>query len=108
MQIIYAASRTDKEKQIVLTAMDYSKKNQMLDQSKSALRNFFGERISMTAAVKHKCEDVNITRGGYGRERGNWQKKPKAVTMTPVYQRNKQTATKENMGTGALARGRGS
>ena len=108
MQIIDAASRTDKEKQIVLTAMEYSKKDHMLNQSKSALRNFFGERMSMTTAVKQECEDVNITRGGYGRERGNWQKKPKAVTMTPVYRRNKQTATKENMGAGALARGRGS
>ena len=32
MQITDAASRTDEEKQIVLTAVDYSKKDQMLDQ----------------------------------------------------------------------------
>ena len=108
MQIIDAANITDKEKQIVLTAVDYSKKDQMFDQSKSALRKFFGERISMTTAVKQECEDVNITRGGYGRGKSNWQRKPKGVTMTHEYQGNKQTATKENMGTGTPARGRGS
>ena len=67
MQIIDAANTTNKEKQIVLTAVDYSKKNQMFDQSKSALRKIFGERISMTTAVKQECGDVNITRGGYDR-----------------------------------------
>ena len=108
MQIIDAANMTDKEKQRVLTAVDYSKKDQMFDQSKSALRKFFGERISMTTAVKQECEDVNITRGGYFRGKSNWQRKPKGVTMTHQYQGNKQTATKENMGTGTLARGRGS
>ena len=40
MQIIDAANITDKEKQIVLTAVDYLKKEQMFDQSKSALRKF--------------------------------------------------------------------
>ena len=106
-QIIDAANITDKEKQIVLTAVDYLKKDQMFDQSKSALRKFFGERISMTTAVKQECEDVNITTG-YSRGRSNWQRKPKGVAMTHEYQGNKQTATKENIGTGALARGRGS
>ena len=47
MQIIDAANITDKEKQIVLTAVHYSKKDQMFDQSKSALRKIFGGRISM-------------------------------------------------------------
>ena len=110
MQIIDAANITNKEKQIVLTAVDYSKKDQMFDQSKSALGKFFGERISMTTDVEQECEDVNITRRGYGRGRSNWQRKPKGVTMTHEYQGNKQTATKENMDTGALAlaRGRGS
>ena len=41
-----------------------------------------------------ECEDVNITRGGYGRGRGNWQRKPKGVNMTHQYQGNKQTAIK--------------
>ena len=72
MQIIAAANITDKEKQIVLTAVDYSKKDQMFDQSKSALRKLFGERISMITAVKQEFEDVNITRGGCGRARSNW------------------------------------
>ena len=108
MQIIDAANITDKEKQIVLTAVDYSKKDQMFDQSRSALREFFGERISMTTAVKQECEDVNITRGGYSRGRSNWKRKPEGVTMTHEYQGNKQTATKENMCTGALVRGHGS
>ena len=112
MQIIDAANITDKEKQIVLTVVDYSKKDHMLDprldQSKSALRKFFGERKSMTTAVKQECEDVNITRERYGRGRSNRQRKPKGVTMTHEYQGNEQTTTKENMGTAALARGRGS
>ena len=58
----------------------------MFDQSKSALRKFFGERLSMTTAVKQECEYVGITRGGYGRGRSNWQKKRKGVTMTHEYQ----------------------
>ena len=62
----------------------------------------------MTTAVKQECEDVNITRGRYGRGKSNWQKKPKGVTMTHEYQGNNETATKENVGTGALARGCGS
>ena len=95
MKIIDAANITDKEKQIVPTAVDYSKKDQMFGQSKSALRKFFGERISMTTAVKQECEDFNITRGGYCRGRGNWQRKPKGVTMTYEYQGNKQTANKK-------------
>ena len=108
MQTIDAANITDIEKQIVLIAVDYSKKDHMFDQSKSALRNFFGERISITSAIKQECEDVNITRGGYGIGRSNWQRKPKGVIMTHEYQGNKQTATEENVLTGALARGRGS
>ena len=62
----------------------------------------------MTTAVKQECEDVIVTRGGYGRERSNWQRKPKCVSMTHEYQGNKQTATEENMGTGTLAGGHGS
>ena len=63
MQIIDAANITDKEKQIVLTAVDYSKEDQMFDQSKSALRNFF-----VTTAVKQEYEDVNMTREGMAEE----------------------------------------
>ena len=62
MQITDAANITDTEKQIVLTAVDYSKKDQMFDQSESALWKFFSERIPVTTAVKQECEDVNITR----------------------------------------------
>ena len=40
MQIIDVANITDKEKQIVLTAVQVSRKDQMFDQSKSALRKF--------------------------------------------------------------------
>ena len=61
----------------------------------------FGKKISVTTAVKQECEYVNITRGGHGRGIGNWQRKPKGVTMTHEYQGNTQTVTKENMGTGA-------
>ena len=41
-------------------------------------------------------------------DKGNWERKPKGVAMTHEYQGNKQTATKENIGTGALTRGLGS
>ena len=49
----------------------------------------------MTTAVKQECEDGSITRGGYGRGRSNWQRKPKGVTMTHEYQGNKQQPLKK-------------
>ena len=56
---------------------------------------------------QRKPKGVTMTRKYQGRI--NWQRKPKGVTMThELDQRNKKTATKENMGTGALVRGRGS
>ena len=43
MQLIDSAGLDKKDKQIVLTAVDYSKKEEMYDQMKNALRKFFGE-----------------------------------------------------------------
>ena len=69
MEITDATNITDKEEQIVLTAVDYSKKDQMFDQSQGALGKFFGERLSMTTAVKQECEDVIYNKGRI------WQRK---------------------------------
>ncbi|PIK40871.1 hypothetical protein BSL78_22301 [Apostichopus japonicus] len=44
MQLIDGAGLDKKEKQIVLTAVDYSKKEEMYDQMKQALRKFFGDQ----------------------------------------------------------------
>ena len=44
MQLIDGAGLDKKDKQIVLTAVDYTKKTEMYEQMKNALRKFFGEQ----------------------------------------------------------------
>lgn len=65
MQLLDGAGLDKKEKQIVLTAVDYSKKEEMYDQMKQALRKFFGEQaMSRKERVTQpliKEETVNTT-----------------------------------------------
>ena len=44
MQLLDSAGLDKKDKQIVLTAVDYTKKEEMYEQMKKALRKFFGEQ----------------------------------------------------------------
>ncbi|PIK35988.1 hypothetical protein BSL78_27179 [Apostichopus japonicus] len=52
MQLIDGAGLDKKEKQIVLTAVDYSKKEEMYDQMKQALRKFFDDQAMSTVVEK--------------------------------------------------------
>ena len=79
MQLIDSAGLDKKDKQIVLTAVDYSKKEEMYEQMKSALRKFFGEQamaykqrvVAEDSVNATEAEDVNYTRGrSYGRGAG--------------------------------------
>ena len=65
MQLLDSTGLDKKEKQIVLTAVDYSKKTEMYDQMKQALRKFFGDQ-AMTRKERMtepliKTEEVNAT-----------------------------------------------
>ena len=74
MQLIDGAGLDKQDKQIVLTAVDYSKKEDMYDQMKRALRKFFGEqgmshKRRTETAIKEEIvntaetEEVHLTRG---------------------------------------------
>ena len=45
MQLLDSSALEQKDKQIVLTAVDYSKKDEMYAQMQSSLRTFFGEKV---------------------------------------------------------------
>ena len=64
MQLIDAANLEPKDVQMVLTGVDYQKPDDMFDQTKRAVRKFFGEQISGSHSktpeeVEVKTEDVN-------------------------------------------------
>ncbi|PIK48554.1 hypothetical protein BSL78_14579 [Apostichopus japonicus] len=58
MQLIDGAGLDKKEKQIVLTAVDYSKKEEMYDQMKQALRKFFGDQATCMSSRKRVNEPL--------------------------------------------------
>ena len=57
MQLIDSAGLSKQDKQMVLTAVDYSKKEEMYDQMKKALRKFFGDHgMSHKQRIKEESE----------------------------------------------------
>ena len=67
MQLLNGATLDKKERQIVLTAVDYTKKNELFSQMKTALRKFHGEtpigkdkRSLLSDEVVIKEESVNV------------------------------------------------
>ena len=77
MQILDGAKLDQKEKQIVLTAVDYTQKAKLFDQMQYALRKVLGSQCFSQSHIKikqevFKTEDENwdteeayISRGGY-------------------------------------------
>ena len=91
MQLLDSANLQYKEKQLVLTAIDYNDKELLYEQTKSALRKFFGnqtlfheikkpnptkEEIFQSEAQEHNetfiARGRNSYRGRYPRHRGAW------------------------------------
>ena len=71
MRLLDSSAHEQKYKQIVLTAVDYSKNDEMYAQMQSSLRRFFGEQVMSckdvssglqigTDAVQIKEEPVNV------------------------------------------------
>ena len=60
MQILDGAKLDQKEKQIVLTAVDYNEKTKLFDQMKSALRKFLGSQCFSQTQIKVKQEAFKI------------------------------------------------
>ena len=97
-KLLDASKLPHDKRQLVLTAVDYTKKTELFDQMKSALRKFFGEQsvpindMSEGAAVKFEptlmadSNEVLYSRNRYqqrkfgqynNRQHGNWEDKSK-------------------------------
>ena len=86
MQALDSSALEQKDKQIVLIAVDYSKKDEMYAQMQSSLRKFFGEQVMPckgvssglqigTVAAQIKEESANVaynSQGFYSRGRRNF------------------------------------
>ena len=64
MQLLDSSVFEQKDKQIVLTAVDYSKNNEMYAQMQSSLRKFFGEQVmpckGVSSGLQIGIDDVQI------------------------------------------------
>ena len=87
MQLIDSAGLSKQDKQMVLTAVDYSKKEEMYDQMKKALRKFFGDH-GMSHKQRIKEESVNVAEEevyatrGRGDYRGSYSGRGRRWTWT--------------------------
>ena len=79
-KLLDAAQVEQKDRQLVLTGVDYSMKTELFDQMKSSLRKFFGEHGcnggDCFQAVRIKEESINVVsqhpqRWRFNRGRGN-------------------------------------
>ena len=112
MQLLDSSTFEQKDKQIVLTAVDYSKKDEMYAQMQSFLRMFFGEQVMPckgvssglqmgTDAVQIKEKSVNVAyndQGFYCRGRRNFSGR---VSFSRNSGSNRRTAASGGRGRGA-------
>ena len=79
MQVLDGAKLDQKEKQIVLTAVNYNEKDTLFDQMKTALRKFLGNQcFSQDSKVKIKQEALNT-------EHENWDAEEEAYISRGRY-----------------------